>query len=79
LTSESFETMFNHYDADGNGSISGEELEVFLKDVALSISDDIANNPAELHRFKSMLLKTCDESGDGILQKEEIKLWLGVE
>ncbi len=40
---------------------------------------EIADNPEEFRKFKRMMLTTCDASGDGSLQRDEIALWLGVD
>jgi len=79
LTSENFEQLFSHYDSDGNGSISGEELDVFLYDVAKAISCDIVSDKESYGKFKKMMLFSCDSSGDGCLQKDEVALWLGID
>ena len=52
------------YDVDGNGSLEGEELKRFLKDVC--------DADPSLNGKESELLKLIDANGDGELKMEEL-------
>ena len=55
-------------------------MTVFLDKYKIyTLQRDIVENPDELRKFKRMMLTTCDQSGDGSLQRDEIALWLGIE
>ncbi|XP_063721617.1 calretinin-like isoform X1 [Symsagittifera roscoffensis] len=77
LTKEEFNTVFNHYDTDGNGVIQGDELAGFLKDLMEHENQDVA--ASELEEYRRVLLRICDLNRDGKLQKAELSMVLCME
>ncbi|CAK9295524.1 unnamed protein product [Gordionus sp. m RMFG-2023] len=80
LSCRDFNNLFNNYDKDMDGTISGNELLNFTHDILQNTNENEAlENPNEFEKFYRLLLKLCDKNKDGQFQKEEVALWLGVE
>eukprot|EP00057_Strongylocentrotus_purpuratus_P013193 XP_011667667.1 PREDICTED: calretinin isoform X3 [Strongylocentrotus purpuratus] len=75
LTRSEFERVFSYYDKDKNGTIEGDELNGFLKDL-MEHEGNEELNMTELEKCCGMLLKVCDKNGDGIIQKTELEMFI---
>ncbi|KAJ8041967.1 Secretagogin [Holothuria leucospilota] len=74
LTRDEFENVFAHYDKDGNGTIEGDELAGFLKDLMEHENENV--DVESLKSGSQALLNICDVNKDGRIQKDELALVL---
>uniref|UniRef100_A0A3B1J1C9 Secretagogin n=1 Tax=Astyanax mexicanus TaxID=7994 RepID=A0A3B1J1C9_ASTMX len=72
-----FEKIFAHYDVSKTGELEGPEVDGFVKDMMELVKPNLTG--ADLDRFKKALLSHCDVNGDGIIQKNELALCLGLK
>ncbi|XP_072529651.1 secretagogin-like [Salminus brasiliensis] len=72
-----FEKIFAHYDVSKTGALEGPEVDGFVKDMMELVKPNLTG--ADLDRFKQALLSHCDVNGDGIIQKNELALCLGLK
>ncbi|XP_071818702.1 calretinin-like isoform X6 [Apostichopus japonicus] len=70
LSRDEFENVFAHYDKDGNGTIEGDELSGFLKDLMEHENESLSQE--DLTKYCDFLLYCCDSNGDGELDKDEL-------
>ncbi|XP_054748131.1 calbindin-32-like isoform X1 [Lytechinus pictus] len=75
LTRAEFEKVFVHYDTDNNGTIEGDELKGFLKDL-MEHEGQQEYSMNELEKCCSTLLKVCDQNNDNKIQKTELEMIL---
>ncbi|XP_072013598.1 calretinin-like isoform X3 [Amphiura filiformis] len=74
LTRCQFDEVFNHYDKDCSGTIEGDELTGFLKDLLEHEGKDVNADALELESKK--LKEICDVNKDNKIQKEELVMLL---
>ncbi|XP_060937523.1 secretagogin-like [Limanda limanda] len=72
-----FEKIFNHYDVSKTGELEGPEVDGFVKDMMELVRPSITGS--ELDKLRVVLLRHCDVNKDGIIQKNELALCLGVK
>ncbi|KAJ8041785.1 Secretagogin [Holothuria leucospilota] len=71
-----FNKCFEYYDRGNTNAIEGDELVAFVKDLMDPDKDDITEQEVEL--YKKGILANCDKNGDGKIQKDELKIVLGL-
>lgn len=71
-----FQKVFDYYDKSRTGAIEGDELDAFVTDLMEPDMDDISTTQVDL--FKKGILANCDKNKDGKIQKEELKICLGL-
>lgn len=64
-------TTFRRYDADGNGVLSLEELEVVIPELAKDLGLHIPENAEERQKQVRSRMRKFDANGDGILSEDE--------
>ncbi|XP_071818671.1 calbindin-like isoform X3 [Apostichopus japonicus] len=74
LSRDEFENVFAHYDKDGNGTIEGDELSGFLKDLMEHENENV--DVDSLQSGSQALLSICDVNKDGRIQKDELAMVL---
>ncbi|XP_077982728.1 secretagogin-like [Glandiceps talaboti] len=71
-----FHKVFDYYDKSKTGAIEGDELDAFVKDLMEPDMDDISTTQIDL--FKKGILANCDKNKDGKIQKDELRMCLGL-
>jgi len=82
LTAAQFMQIWNHYDADGNGYIADEELELFLEEFISSVIPEDDNLPltdGETRDLKHMFMNEYDRNHDGRIEIKELAQLLPME
>ncbi|XP_063951576.1 calbindin-32-like isoform X4 [Lytechinus pictus] len=78
LTRAEFEKVFVHYDTDNNGTIEGDELKGFLKDLMEHEGQQkkVKRIPtdAEIASLADQMIKALDNNGDGVLSVDELHM-----
>lgn len=74
ITAEQVDSIFNHYDRDGNGTIESDELSGFLKDLLASTHENYTET--DLDKYRDIILQQWDVNHDGKINKEELKMLL---
>eukprot|EP00116_Pleurobrachia_bachei_P016945 sb/3477207/ len=72
LTRNEFSEFFDHYDADMNGFIEGNELMLLMGDLMSRFGIEL--NATTLADTLGNVLDSCDVDGDGKINKEELAL-----
>ncbi|XP_030831628.1 calbindin-32 isoform X6 [Strongylocentrotus purpuratus] len=76
LTRSEFERVFSYYDKDKNGTIEGDELNGFLKDLMEHEGNEkrLKRIPtdSEIAALATQIMKSCDSDGDGVLSVDEL-------
>ena len=72
LTRSEFGEFFDHYDADQNGFIEGNELMLLMGDLMSRFGIELNSNT--LAETLGNVLDSCDVDGDGKINKEELAL-----
>ncbi|XP_071824212.1 secretagogin-like isoform X1 [Apostichopus japonicus] len=71
-----FNKVFEYYDKGKSDAIEGDELVAFVKDLMEPDMDDITEKAVDL--YKKGILSTCDKNGDGKIQRDELRVVLGL-
>ncbi|XP_070575117.1 secretagogin-like [Ptychodera flava] len=71
-----FNKVFDYYDKGKSGAIEGDELDAFVADLMAPDMDSMSVNQVEL--FKKGILSNCDKNKDGKIQRDELRLCLGL-
>ncbi|XP_071479787.1 secretagogin-like isoform X1 [Diadema antillarum] len=74
ITRAEFERIFSYYDKDNNGTIEGDELQGFLKDMCEHEGQEEVNM-SDLEKCCNSLMKVCDQNKDGVIQKSELEMF----
>lgn len=74
ITAAQVDTLFNHYDRDGNGTIECDELSGFLKDLLSSTHESYTES--DLNKYREIILQQWDVNHDGKINKDELKMLL---
>ncbi|XP_043093357.1 secretagogin [Puntigrus tetrazona] len=72
-----FEKIFAHYDVSKTGALEGPEVDGFVKDMMELVRPSISGR--DLDKLREVLLLHCDVNKDGMIQKSELALCLGVK
>ncbi|CAK9295797.1 unnamed protein product [Gordionus sp. m RMFG-2023] len=78
LSNNVFCKIFDHYDKNNDGILEDNEIIAFIRDILQTINIDSTEKAEEMEKFRRIMLKLCDQNKDGLFQREELALWLGV-
>ncbi|NP_001161653.1 secretagogin-like protein [Saccoglossus kowalevskii] len=71
-----FNKVFAYYDKSKTGAIEGDELDAFVADLMEPDMADISTTQVDL--YKKGILANCDKNKDGKIQRDELRLCLGL-
>jgi len=70
MTVREFDAIFQHYDKDGDGFISQDELTALVADVLAARGERVT--PALVSQYRKVLMNHADADGDDQVQRDEI-------
>lgn len=75
LTKAQFEEVFAYYDKDKSGTIEGDELTAFIKDL-LEKNTRTGATMEEVEKHKDYVMHSLDRNGDNKVDKRELRMFL---